>query len=123
MIAAKASLRFPGVDATPLSYFLLWTGIVSALPAAIAGLVDYVRLPEAVQDGSVIDRHMLWMGSAWALFLGAGVARVQTSPLGSVPPPWIAAIELAGFFCLFFGGRAAATVVFEQVAKSPRAGG
>ena len=108
----------PGIESAALSHLLIWGGIVFAVPAVVAGLVDYLALPRIVQEGAAINRHMIWMGSAWGLFLVAGVARVQAGPFDATATWWVVLIELAGFACLILGGRAAATVVFDQMMGS-----
>lgn len=109
-------LHLPGIESAPLSRLLLWTGIVSAVPAAVAGVADYLTLPRKVQDGTTINRHMIWMGCAWSLYLGAGILREQAASFDSLPAWGATLAELAGFACLIFGGRAAAIIVFEELA-------
>jgi hypothetical protein len=98
--------ELPGIDPAALSSVLLWAGNAFALPTVITGLVDYAGLPSAIQDGSTLKRHMMWMGSAWMLFLVAALAAASE---------WALAAELAGAVCLVAGGLAAAKVVFEEL--------
>ena len=105
-----------GVEPGGPSHLLLWIGTATAVPAIAAGVVDYLRLPPSVQDSVALNRHMLWMGGAWTIFLVAGIWRIQAAPFGSIPRGSAVLMEVAGALCLVFGGRSAARVVFQELA-------
>lgn len=108
----------PGIDWTGLSHLLLWTGVVLALPAMLAGLIDYSRLPGAVQESADLVWHIALMGTAWALFLWAAIWRVRTGPFDGAAQWSVTIIEVAGSGCLVAGGYFAATVVFERLPEA-----
>lgn len=60
-------------QAWPYAWLLLAAGVVTALPAMIAGLLDFRRVGEkALPTGS---RHMTLMGTAWMIYLFALLTR------------------------------------------------
>jgi len=111
----------PGIEWAAVAHLLLWTGIVMAVPAMIAGLVDYARLPPKVQESSELSWHITAMGTAWALFLGAAIWRVRAAPFDGVASWGVIFLELAGSACLVVGGRLASVIVFDRLpsARTP----
>lgn len=107
-----------GVAWSALSHLLLWGGVLLALPAIVAGVIDYLRLPDEVQSSAVLNRHILAMATAWLLFLGAAIWRAQSAMFDAGPPWSITLLELAGSVVLTVGGRYAAAVVFEGMAAA-----
>lgn len=105
----------PGIAWAGLSHLLLWAGVLLALPAMLAGFVDYARLPAPVQESRELLLHIALMGTAWAVFLGAAIWRVRAGPFDGSASWGILALELAGTAVLVAGGRFAATVVFERL--------
>jgi uncharacterized membrane protein len=122
VVLASLSVQVPGIELSALSALLLWAGTAFSIPTVVAGVVDYLRLPTAVQEAGTINRHLISMGSGWCLFLLAGVARAQSGPFVAAAPWWVVLVELAGVACLIIGGMAAAKVVFEQLPASRGAG-
>lgn len=104
----------PGSDFAAL---LLWSGLVSAIPAIFAGLVDYARLDRFVQDSPELTSHMMWMSFAFVLFLGAALWRLRANHLEPPILYYITALEVAGTICLIRGGRLASTIVFEKLQR------
>ena len=108
----------PGIEWAALSHALLWGGVLLALPAVAAGVIDYLRLPEAVQESPELTRHIAAMGFAWLVFLTAAVWRARSAPFDD-PASWsVTLLELAGSVVLLAGGRFAAAVVFERMAAA-----
>ena len=105
----------PGIEWAALSHLLLWIGVILALPAMLAGLIDYSRLPAAVQESADLLWHIALMGTAWALFLWAALWRMRTGSFDSAASWSATFIEVAGSGCLIAGGHFAATVVFERL--------
>lgn len=93
-----------------LSEVCLALGCIAGLLAMVAGALDYAVLParHPAQDAAV--RHMLWMGTAWSLFVISLAAR---GSLGSDPPPrWAMAVAMAGFAVMTFGGWIGGQLVY-----------
>lgn len=82
-------------------------GLIVALPAIIAGLIDYVALRERVL--ALANKHMMLMGLAWLAYLTAIFMRSEGLALTSPPDPVPVAASLAGFALLavgaWFGGQ------------------
>ena len=68
-----------------MAQLLLWAGVLLAVPAIIAGLRDYLRLPDELQSSRELSRHVLLMGTAWFLFLAAAVWRTRSGAFDSAP--------------------------------------
>src|SRR5215472_11773345 len=67
--------------AWPEAALFLGIGLTMALPAALAGFIDFIRLPEkAVNVGTL---HMMLMGTAWCLYLAAMLLRSKGWVLAS----------------------------------------
>jgi uncharacterized membrane protein len=108
----------PGIVWAGVSHLLLWGGVLLAVPAIVAGVVDYIRLPEEVQESAELSRHVAAMAAAWLLFLGAAIWRVRSAPFAGAPSWGIMLLEVAGSACLIAGGRFAAAVVFDRIATA-----
>lgn len=105
----------PGIEWAAVSHLLVWSGVLLAVPAITAGIIDYLRLPDAVQSSVELSRHITAMGTAWLLFLGAGIWRVRSAPFDSAPLWGMTLVEIGGSLCLVLGGRFAAAVVFDRI--------
>lgn len=106
----------PGIEWAGLSHLLLWGGVLLAVPAIAAGVADYLRLPEELQESAELSRHVAAMATAWLLFLAAAAWRVRSAPFAAAPAWGIMLLELAGSALLVAGGRFAAALVFERIA-------
>jgi uncharacterized membrane protein len=103
----------PGIEGFLLPHLLVWAGLAAAIPAITLGLVDYARLPSRIQDSRPMQLHMICMGTAWLLFLGAGLWRIETGSFADPPNVAIIVLEILGATVLVVGGAAAARIVFE----------
>lgn len=96
------------------SYWLLVVGIVSGLAAMALGLFDLLRLPAQHPGQRPAQRHMLWMGSAWTLFVFDLLLRSPQHP----PAPAMAwaglALSIAGFVVMLVGAHAGAELVYRH---------
>jgi uncharacterized membrane protein len=103
-------------------YWLLAVGIVTALAAMALGLIDLLRLPAQHPGQAPAQRHMLWMGSAWTLFVFDLLLR---SPQHAPAPAmaWAGlALSVAGFVVMLAGAYAGAELVYRHgVGQVPRA--
>lgn len=116
LVQSATGLSVPGADGFWLAHLLLWSGVVAALPAIAAGLIDYARLPRAIQDGRSLKLHMLAMSTAFMLFLMAALWRVKAAGFADEPAGAMLLIELLGATALFAGGHAGGRVVFDELA-------
>lgn len=105
--------EIPGIDGNALAHGLLWAGVATTLPTVAAGLIDYARLPGSVQNSRTLQLHIVCMGSAFALFLVAGLWRAKAGPFGDAPPALVIILEVAGALGLIVGGHLAGRAVFE----------
>lgn len=92
-----------------LSGLMLALGIVTAVPAMIAGLVDMVPLRGQTQRLATI--HMALMGTAWLVFVVALIARTGYPGLTAI------ALNAAGMLLLFGGGWAGGRLVYTHGAN------
>jgi uncharacterized membrane protein len=93
------------------SFFNLLLGLVSAVPAATSGLIDYLALPAESPAQKTATRHMLLMFSAVAVFAIGLVVRGGMVPSGSFLRVGTFLIDGFGMIVLglggFFGGELA----------------
>ncbi|HEX7061806.1 MAG TPA: DUF2231 domain-containing protein [Woeseiaceae bacterium] len=108
-------LSLPGIEGFALPHWLLWGGVIAALPTVAAGLADFASLPRAVQDSRALKRHMLCMSTAFTLFLVAAVWRVKAGAFAAPPPLMLLSLEILGVVALLVGGHAGGRVVFEEL--------
>ncbi len=109
----------PGIDGNALAHALLWAGVVATLPAVAAGLIDYARLPHSIQGNGILQRHILYMGSAFVVFLVAAIWRAKAGPFDAAPGVAVILLEIAGAAGLIIGGHFAGRVVFELLPREP----
>ena len=119
------SLLVPwGVELTTVAWsgvstVLLWTGVLFAIPTMLAGFLDFASLPRAVQDSRELTSHILSMGVAFILFLGAAILRMRSSSLETPAVWYVVAVESVGSILLVYGGHLASIVVFERLRTAP----
>jgi uncharacterized membrane protein len=86
-------------------------GAAAGLLAMIAGAFDYAALPRTHPAQDTAVRHMLWMGTAWSLFVVSLAARGLP---GSGPAPrWAIIAALAGFVVMVLGGWMGGQLVYR----------
>jgi uncharacterized membrane protein len=114
-------LALAGVQrAWPEAALFLMIGMATALPAAIAGFIDLIALPEkSVRAGTI---HMLLMGTSWCLYLTAILLRINGWAL--VPKPeWAAVIpSFIGFLVMAAGGYYGGQLVYSLGAGVKKSG-
>lgn len=108
----------PGIEWAGVSHLLLWGGVILAVPAMLAGIIDYLRLPKQVQASAELSRHVTAMATAWLLFLAAAAWRAGAASFDTAASWGITLLELAGSVCLTAGGWFAAVVVFERMSNA-----
>lgn len=101
------------------SLFLI-LGIVLALPAIVAGFVDFVKIPDtAMREGT---RHMMAMGSAWVVYGAALVLRLDGPAVLSNPHPLSFVLSAVGFALMAVGGWYGGQLVYHHGAGHHGAG-
>lgn len=94
---------FPGFDPNPaLGRTIALFGVATGLLAMIAGTIDLIALKRA-EHRDLAVRHMLLMGTAWALALFAVVMRSR----GGVPifSPVVTTLDVLTLVLLAIGGH------------------
>jgi len=107
-----------------ISRWLLVIGIVTALAAMTAGLVDLVGLPAGQPVQRRAMRHMYVMSSAWTIYVIDLLLRIP----GKGPDPvtgWIGlSLSAVGFLTLLIGTHYGAQLVYDfgvgQTGRSDR---
>ena len=114
-LAALTGTRvvFFGLDWWAVSSLLIWTGVVSAIPAMAAGIYDFMQLPDEDRLMQAFYKHISFVGMAWVLYLMSGYTRladnlVLTSPL--LLPAFISGV---GLLCLCIGGWYGGQMVYK----------
>ncbi len=99
------------VEVWRVAWLALAIGTAAALPAAVAGMLDFARLSdEAAPTGT---RHMLLMGCAFCAY--AAALALRTSGWVATPAPVLLAIGFSalGFVLLVGGGHFGAALVYR----------
>ena len=124
-----AVLYFSGTgnpDMAKATGFLLHVGILSSIPVAITGLIDWFLLPKhtpAWQTGLI---HSIVTGVATVLFIVSWVGREETFDKGVIPTTTFVLI-LVSYAVMAFGGWLGGKLVFVfgyrvLAAEAPTAG-
>lgn len=93
-----------GIDLPSASIALIWIGVAIASVAAVAGMIEFARLPEDQEISKTATRHMLMMLSAFFCFLLLGLAHPMT---GALPMPVVfqKVLAAAGLGIMMVGGH------------------
>lgn len=100
----RDSAKLAGIDTAALTIALIWTGLVLAGVAAVAGLVEFSRLPDDDRVLATATRHLLLMAGTSVLFLLLGLAHPATGAL-ALSPGMQAALAALGLCTLIAGGH------------------
>ena len=101
------------------STFLVWTGVLFAIPTVLTGVLDFASLPRVVQDSRELTSHILCMALAFICFLGAAILRTRSGAFEPLAFWYIVAVESVGSILLVVGGHLASVVVFERLRTAP----
>ncbi len=97
--------------AWPEAALFLSIGLITALPAALAGFIDYIALPERlVRTGTL---HMMLMGTAWCLYLAAMLLRSKGWVLASTAEWAPVTLSVLGFLVMAVGGYYGGVLVYR----------
>ena len=104
---------FFGLDWWAVSSLLIWTGVVSAVPAMVVGIYDFMQLPDEDRLLHAFYKHAGFVGTACILYLVSGYTRL-TDNLVLAPPVLLPAlISGAGLICLCIGGWYGGQMVYK----------
>ena len=114
-LAALVGIKilFSGLDWWAVSSLLIWTGVVSAVPAMVAGVYDFMQLPDEDRLMQAFYKHAGFVGMAWLLYLASGYTRLAGNMVLTQPGLLPALISCAGFFCLCIGGWYGGQMVYK----------
>lgn len=120
-IGDVASLRF-GAPAWNFSNVMLVLGIVTALAAMMAGLIDLKKIDEKSVAMRAVNRHMYLIGTAWTLYLLSLLIRMNGTTF--IQPNSVAiGLSVIGFLLLCVGGWFGGELVYKHgigvVAEAP----
>jgi len=94
------------------AFWLIAAGVALALPAMAAGFMDLMALPKGHPGQATGQRHLLFIGSAWSVFVIDLLLRSPTS----APAPDFAylglGLSILGFAILLAGAYAGAQLVY-----------
>lgn len=86
-------------------------GVLAALAAMVAGVLDYAALPRHHPAQDTAMAHMLVMGTAWICFLAS--LGLRGLPDGSTPPLPALVAAAAGFVAMACGGWLGGRLVYR----------
>ena len=100
-------------DLGAMSGLFLLLGLVFAIMAMMAGLMDLGDVPERAQGDA--NLHLLCMGGAWLAYLSALITRLDGAawPL-PLPGGLSVALSLVGLFLLGIGGWYGGQLVYKH---------
>lgn len=90
----------------------LSAGLVLAVPAMIAGLIDYVAVPDAALGTA--QWHLLLMTGAWSTYLIALLTRMDAGALSASPPALSIGLSFAALCVMAAGGWAGGQLVYHH---------
>jgi uncharacterized membrane protein len=86
-------------------------GVATAIPAAIAGVVDFARLEEKLLASAT--RHMFLMGAAWLVYLAAVLVRYSQMQLNPTPELAPILLSVGGLGLLLVGAYTGGELVYR----------
>lgn len=96
-----------------LSALLLIVGLILALPAMLAGLMDLNKVQGNTPALKVANYHMLLMCSAWAIYLISLLLRIDGLSITNEPGLAAILIAMLGFITLLVGGWYGGELVYR----------
>ena len=99
-----------GLDWWAVSGLLVWAGVVTALPAMVAGIYDFMQLPDEDRLMQAFYIHVSFVGMAWALYLVSGYTRLADMAQPVLLPALISGV---GLICLCIGGWYGGQMVYK----------
>lgn len=102
-----------GLDCWAVSGLLVWAGVITALPAMIVGIYDFMQLPDEDRLMQAFYLHVSLVGTAWVLYLASGYTRLADNLVLAPPVLLPALISGAGLICLCIGGWYGGQMVYR----------
>ena len=93
-----------------LAFAALAAGCVMAVPAMIAGFLDFTAIPAGHPARDVAVNHMSAMGTAWILFVLSVALRGW--PVEGPPAAWVSLVAAGGFAATALGGWLGGRLVY-----------
>ncbi len=113
VVLSSTGVTVFGLDWWAVSSFLLWTGVISALPAMAVGIYDFMQLPDEDRLMQAFYRHVSFVGTAWIVYLLSAYLRLDDN-LALAPPALLPAlISGFGLICLAIGGWYGGQMVYK----------
>lgn len=106
-------ILFFGLDWWAVSSLLIWTGVVSAIPAMVVGIYDFMQLPDEDRLMRAFYKHISFVGTAWILYLASGYTRLEDNLVLAPPMLLPALISGIGLLCLCIGGWYGGQMVYR----------
>ena len=97
-----------------LAYYSLGLGLVSSVPAAISGFLDFVAIPNGHRSERVGYYHLGSVLTAVVMYLASSFVRGGGEPVAG--PSALAAVSLSGLglVCLLVGGWLGGELVYRH---------
>lgn len=97
------------------AYELIAAGVVLALPAMAAGLVEFGKLTDRPAATNTAYRHLALVSTAWLFYLASWALRFNASDTGTAIPRW-GAVGLSGIglITLTLGAWYGARLVYQH---------
>lgn len=113
LATALDALAFFGLAETwAYGWVLIGLGLAIGLAAMAAGFMELTRVAEEAQAAA--QRHMMTMGLAWTLYLGALMSRLDAGTPIAQPAVLPVALSAAGFVLLLVGGWLGGDLVYRH---------
>ncbi len=97
--------------AWPIAWMCTIAGVALALPAMVAGMIDFASVREEAVP--VAMRHMGVMGTAWMAYLASLLIRSDGLAPSATPEPLAMAAGVAGFLLLAAGAWLGGQLVYH----------
>lgn len=113
LAAVSDGLALSGLaDTWAYGWLLLTLGLVTAVPAMIAGFADLAALHDAAErDG---HHHMIFMSAAWTLFVSALIFRLEDGTPSASPDVLSAVLSFLGLVSMAVGGWYGGQLVYRH---------
>ena len=113
---------FGYLPAWPITFPLLGLGVITALIAMIAGMIDLIKINNNEAAEKTANQHMMLMGGAWCLYLTALLLRNDHMQITPTPSLLSIVSSVLGLVALSIGGWLGGKLVYHHgvsVQKQP----
>ena len=113
LVLSNADITVFGLDWWALSVFLIWAGVISALPAMAVGIYDFMQLPDEDRLMQAFYKHVSFVGTAWIVYLISAYTRLGDNLTLAQPELSPVIISGCGLVCLAIGGWYGGQMVYK----------